>query len=267
MTQLHVIGNTFFKKTNIQSNRLPPNEKVAVNVGETLKYNPDSLRVVGEHYLVELLEQIAPWGKTGYFYSPHIQFEVTGFANRLVRKVLSDEYWDILQVAQRIRGGTDNTCVAFASEALRRMGIPVPIENVEINGETLNISLVTLPFKIWLEENISPRKIEDANKLRPGDICFSTNEPGYPGFPAHVYFFIEYYPGDTGAAYVVDNQAPKHWRNLNYRPYKKSPFAFALRLENQFEEIYAPSLLDEKSFLEASKTLREQLMLNQAFEQ
>lgn len=266
MAQLHVIGTTFFKKINAQSSRLPSNEKVAVNAGETLKYNPDSLKVVGEHYLVELLEQIASWGTTGYFYSPHVQLEVSGFANRLVRKVLSDDYWDILRIAERIRGGTDNTCVAFASEVLRRMGIPVPIENVQINSETLNISLVTLPFKIWLEQNVSPRRINDADKLRPGDICFSTDEPGFPGFPAHVYFFIEYSPGDIGAAHVVDNQGPKHPRNLdNGRPYK-SPFAFALRVENQFEEIYDPRELVEKSFLEASETLREQLMLNQAFE-
>ena len=124
--------------------------------------------------------------------------------------------------------------------------------------------MVTLPFKIWLEQNVSPRRINDANKLRPGDICFSTDEPGFPGFPAHVYFFIEYYPGNTRAAYVVDNQGPKHQRNLGNG--LKSPFAFALRLENQFEEIYDPRELVEKSFLEASETLREQLMLNQAFE-
>ncbi|MEG4586746.1 hypothetical protein QUA54_16195 [Microcoleus sp. MOSTC5] len=267
MSQLHVIGTTFFKKTTVQSSRLPANEKVAVNAGETLKYNPDSLKVVGEHYLVELLEQIAPWGTTGYFYSPHIQLEVSGFANRLVRKVLSNnEYWDILRTAEQIRNGTDNTCVAFSSETLRRMGIPVPIEDVEIDGEILNISLVTKPYKIWLEQKVKPRRINDATKLRPGDICFSKDDPDFPGFPAHVYFFIEYSPGDTGAAYVVDNQQPKHLRNLDNGSPGKTPFAFALRLENQFEEVYAARELVEKSFLEASETLRQQLMLNQAFE-
>ena len=89
----------------------------------------------------------------------------------------------------------------------------------------------------------------------------------YP-FPAHVYFFVEYFPRRAGAAYVVDNQEPKHERNLDAGYPYKSPFAFALRLEKQFEATYdlRVSFLDE-SFLEASETLRKQLMLNQVFEQ
>ena len=266
MAQLHITGTTFFKKETSQSNRLSASQKVLLNSGEVLKYNPKSLQVTEEHYKVELLEQIAPWGNTGYIYSAHVQLEVSGFANRLARRVLTDEYWDILKVAQQIRGGTDNTCVAFSSETLRRMGIAVPIQDIKVDDELLNISLVTKPYLMWLEKNLNPLRISDPTKLMPGDICFSKDERKYPGFPAHVYFFIEYYPADAGAAYVVDNQQPKHVRNLDNGAPGKTPFAFALRLENQFTEFIGEDSLVSKSFLESSELLRKRLTHNTAFD-
>jgi hypothetical protein len=227
--ELKTIEETFFKKSTAQSLLLSSTEKLAIPKGKVFKYDRTSLKRVGEHYAVDLLDSaIAPWGKSGFFYSKHIQIGAKNNASGLVDLLLSDEYGDIQKEAFRIRGGTDNTCVAFASEVLRRLGIAVPIEDTP-DG---NISLTTKPFRTWLEENTQYVQIDNRNALIPGDICFAEDEPGFPTFPAHVYYFIDYDPDDRDAAYVVDNQDSYHIRNLDDGRPGKTPFQFALRLQN-----------------------------------
>jgi hypothetical protein len=234
MGQIYITGATFFKRTLGQSSALPPEDKVFFNQGETLQYLDASLRNAGEHYQFETVDQIAPWGRIGFLYANHIQLEVSGFANRLVRLVRStSSYQDIHREAERIRGGQDNTCVAFQSEALRRLGISVPIKGTA-DG---NVSLVTRPYSRWLSDNLGPLKVTEYSRLRPGDLCFSADEKGYPGYPAHTYIFTSYF--DSSHAYVVDNQGNNYIRNLiDYAP--KTPFAYALRIGDKYT--LSPSL-------------------------
>ena len=55
-------------------------------------------------------------------------------------------------------GTTTNGCVAFASTALRELGIEVPLEG-RLNGE--RISLLTLPFSIYLQESLHWKKSKE----------------------------------------------------------------------------------------------------------
>lgn len=229
-----IIENTFFKESTAQSLLLNNSQKVSVSKGTSLEYQASSLKRFGEHYQLELINSIAPWGSTGFLYREHVDFQHkdihSNFTEKLVKLLLSDQYDSILQEAIDLRGNEDNTCVAFASTALRKLGVQVP--KYELGDDECCISLVTLPFKKWLEGNISCSRIDNPESLLHGDVCFSKDEPGYPGYPAHVYFFIRYYPGDKGAAYIVDNQRPygEHVRNLDAgRPFN-TPFSYALRL-------------------------------------
>ncbi len=254
MGTVYILGGTFFKRTVAQSSILPPEDKVYMAQGETLQYVDGSLRNSGEHYQVETLDQIAPWGCTGFFYSAHIKLEVDEFASKLVRYCRSgDNYYSILQEARRIRGALDNTCVAFQSEALRRLGISVPIKDSS-NGE--NISLVTKPYSKWLIDNLNPTLISSYEHLRPGDLCFSADEPGWPGYPAHTFIFESYY--DSSNACVIDNYPTQYIRNLDDNGYK-TPFAYALRIGDE----YMPRLLrlaandlPSLEYFEASAALR-----------
>jgi hypothetical protein len=261
MSKLTIVKSTFFKKNTAQSSQLTTNEKVLVNVGETFEYKPESLSVVGEHYRVELLQDMGSFGRVGYFYRPTVHLEESEFSNRLVRFLLSSEYWDVLRKAEILRDGVDNTCVAFASTALRRLGIDVPTDPLET-------SLVTTPFKNWLEDNVKLSSINNANSLKPGDICFSKDDPDWPGYPAHVYFFIEYNPEDTGAAYVVDNQGKNHVRNLDSGSPYRTPFAFAFRLTGfdlQVESVGMLEAIQKNTFMDVSSYLRKKLQSNEAF--
>lgn len=224
MGTIYITGNTFFKRTPSQSSTLSIENKIFLNSGSTIHYTDGSLKNTGEHYQVETVDQVAPWGRIGFLYVSHVQLEIDGFTSKLVRLVRpADSYRSILSKAERLRGGEDNTCVAFQSEALRMAGIPVPIKDTA-DG---NISLVTKPYARWLIENLAPERITDLSKLQPGDLCFSLDERGFPGFPAHTYIFSTYF--SNSHAYVIDNQGNNYVRNLiNYAP--KTPFAYALRI-------------------------------------
>jgi hypothetical protein len=94
MAKLTVKISTFFKKSTQQARELPPNEKVLVDVGDTLHYNPNTLKSEGVHYRVDLEEQIAPWGQTGYFYKPAVQLEMNDSQKivALAEEHLGEEY-------------------------------------------------------------------------------------------------------------------------------------------------------------------------------
>ena len=220
MTILHVDRDTVFKLRAVQSTELPTNEKVSVPQGTLLEL--ESCQLNGEHYLVVLKEAIAPVGKVGFFYFRHVHIEgaVLGdSARNLVNLVLSDRWGELKREAVSIVGSSENTCVAFASAALRAIGIQVP-----------NSMTVTKPFKEYLESDVNCVSVNNANDLMPGDLCFTEDHASFPTYPAHVYIFIEWRDLDSTAdAMVVDNQGEIHLRNVTRRG-PRTPFRFALRL-------------------------------------
>jgi hypothetical protein len=225
---LKIIHDTFFKQDPVQSTLLKENAKIVLESDQAL--NCLSLHSEEEHYRVELEEAIAPWGVEGFLYEGHVEIISSLASNRLVSMLLSEQYDLLLNEAKTLVGGETNTCTAFASSVLREFGIQVPIKDIQLNEEVINISLITRAFSDWLMENVNCERILDYKSLQSGDICFTRDNKKFPGFPAHVYFFLGYYLDDTGAAYIVDNQGQNHPRNLDEDRPHKTPFGYALRL-------------------------------------
>lgn len=96
-------------------------------------------------------------------------------------------------------GDTSNNCVFFTSEALRRVGVDLPLGTC--NTYDLENKLEARGFV----------KSYDLSQLKPGDIVFTN---GY----THVYIFMGW--ASNGYAYVCDNQADRfdnkvlHLRNV-----------------------------------------------------
>lgn len=141
----------------------------------------------------------------------------------------SDEanYRNVYRSVMSWFGSTSNGCVAFASTALRMMGVNVP-QNGVWNGERL--SLLTKPFSQYLENKLGWDRITDPKDLEPGDLVFTVDEPKAPGYPAHV-FMHSGYADDAGTiSLAVDNQGFTHTRALAGDIKKDySAFAYALR--------------------------------------
>lgn len=123
-------------------------------------------------------------------------------------------------------GSQRNSCVYFASEALRRVGFDVPI-TISYTGnirtqEKADISLLHfLQCKGWkISKKIS--------LLLPGDICFTAAD--LKGHPTHVYIFMGWVKKDSiDYGYVCDNQSYDYETTLHIRniliPLKgKEPF-------------------------------------------
>lgn len=119
-------------------------------------------------------------------------------------------------------GTTSNGCAAFMSTALRDIGIQVP-HGVGRAGD--DISLVTLDLADWMLDQ-GWTKVTDTAALVPGDVCFSQDDPAYPGYPAHVYMLATKI--EAGFAQVVDNQGFMYSRNITSSG-PKTPFHYALR--------------------------------------
>lgn len=127
------------------------------------------------------------------------------------------------------KGSSENTCVYFLSEVLRRNNLKVP---VEISNTQQIISLLK-------EKGF--KKYSNYEKLMPGDICFTTNDNGNKnGFPTHTYIFMKWVnKGNYDYAYICDNQAKDykgkvyHIRNINVvtksNGFDKDAFAFFMR--------------------------------------
>ena len=120
---------------------------------------------------------------------------------------------------------TQNGCVAFASTALRQVGVEIPQTDVYKHG--YNVSRITGAFASYLAEDLGWERIEDPAELRAGDIVFTTETS--PGYPSHVMMFDGWVKkGVTGS--FVDNQgfhvsraiAPKAGSDVD-------GFGFALR--------------------------------------
>jgi len=109
----------------------------------------------------------------------------------------------VLSRAVALHGGDySNNCVYFSSEAMRRIGIPVPTW-------TCN----TKQYLSYLSSH-GWNKSYDIRKLTPGSICFTTNTGA--GFPTHTFAFMGWVnSGNYTLAYVADNQGNAvHVRNM-----------------------------------------------------
>ena len=120
-----------------------------------------------------------------------------------------------------------NGCVAYASTALRHVGVDID-EKGKLDGD--GISRLTRGFSRHLEENLGWERVTDATTLRPGDLVFTTDVSCCPGYPAHVVVFHGWVDRRRAIARVSDNTGHKKSRPLF--PASGSgidPFAYALR--------------------------------------
>lgn len=124
-------------------------------------------------------------------------------------------------------GTTRNGCVAFASTALRAIGVDVP-QDARIDGE--GISRITRAFVVYLVETLGWTRIDRVQALAPGDLVFTTDAPCCPGYPAHVFVFTGWRDRARRVAWATDNQGFRRARRLLSRPGDETDgFAFALR--------------------------------------
>jgi len=109
----------------------------------------------------------------------------------------------VLNRAVVLHGGDQtNNCVYFSSEAMRRIGVTVPVA-------TCN----TKQYLSYLRAN-GWRSSSNIKELTPGTLCFTTN--GWDGAPTHAFAFMGWVtPGNYTSAYVADNQGTAvHVRNM-----------------------------------------------------
>ena len=123
-------------------------------------------------------------------------------------------------------GESANTCVYFVSEVLRENDYKVPKDMANISN-----------FLDFLEKR-NWKKNFDYKQLKPGNICFSTDESGNKyGIPTHTYIFMGWVnDGSYDYAYICDNQAKDyqnkiyHIRNINCKDtvngFEKDAFSF-----------------------------------------
>ena len=123
-------------------------------------------------------------------------------------------------------GKSENTCVYFISEVLRKNNYNVP-KNMA-NTESL----------ISFLEQHGWKKKTDYKKLKPGNICFTTDGCGNKkSVPTHTYVFMAWVKeGSYDYAYICDNQAKDyenkiyHIRNIKNvdkaNGYSKDAFSF-----------------------------------------
>ncbi|HEY8890470.1 MAG TPA: hypothetical protein VIM70_09465 [Clostridium sp.] len=99
-------------------------------------------------------------------------------------------------------GDPANNCVYFSSEALRRIGVSVPLATCN-TGQYLSY----FRAHAWITSSA-------IKELIPGNICFTTN--GWNGYPTHTFVFMGWVTdGDYTWAYVADNQGTSvHVRNM-----------------------------------------------------
>jgi hypothetical protein len=124
-------------------------------------------------------------------------------------------------------GTRQNGCVAFASTALRHVGVAIPIDG-KIDG--LGVSRITRSFSRFLVEELGWLRVEALDELRPGDLLFSTDAPCCPGYPNHVAMFDGWADARRAVAQVIDNQGFHVARPLIHSDGSDvDGFAYALR--------------------------------------
>jgi len=127
------------------------------------------------------------------------------------------------------QGSSENTCVYFIAEVLRRNNFNVPKETA--NTDQFLSLLRGKGFK----------KQMNYKDLMPGDICFTTDASGNKdGIPTHTYIFMKWLKeGNYDYAYICDNQAKDyngkiyHLRNIKViarvNGFDKDAFAFFMK--------------------------------------
>ena len=100
-------------------------------------------------------------------------------------------------------GTAQNGCVAFASTALRLVGVAIPLHEKK---DGFSVSRITRAFSRYLAEDLHWTRLDTPADLRPGDIVFTTDAPCCPGYPAHVMMFDGWVRRDHSMARFVDNQ-------------------------------------------------------------
>jgi uncharacterized lipoprotein YddW (UPF0748 family) len=73
MKVLYITQNTVFKSSTLNSTQLPSTQKVSVSQGQSLPIHSATRR--GNHYLVQLQQNLPPVGSVGYFYAEHVRVE------------------------------------------------------------------------------------------------------------------------------------------------------------------------------------------------
>lgn len=120
-----------------------------------------------------------------------------------------------------------NGCVAWASTALRHVGVEIPVDGKK-DGQ--GVSRITRAFSRYLAEDLGWTRLDDASALRPGDVVFTTDAPCCPGYPAHVMIFDGWTRRDHSAARFIDNQGFDVERPMVAQPGSDyDGFGYALR--------------------------------------
>jgi len=128
-------------------------------------------------------------------------------------------------------GNSENACVYFLSEVLRKNNLVVPKE-VCNTGQLIS----------YLEKS-GWEKDANYKELSVGDICFTTDANGdKKGTPSHTYIFMGWVKEDNYEyAYICDNQA-KNYKNKVYHirnikgidkvnGYTKEAFSFFMKIQ------------------------------------
>lgn len=119
-----------------------------------------------------------------------------------------------------------NGCVAFASTALRHVGVAIPVDGKK-DGH--GVSRITRAFARYLAEDLGWTRIDEPSSLRPGDVVFTTDAPCCPGYPAHVMMF-DGWLREAKVARFIDNQGFRVSRALTQAPGSDvDGFGYALR--------------------------------------
>lgn len=118
-----------------------------------------------------------------------------------------------------------NGCVAYASTALRHVGVDIG-ERAVLDGD--GVSRLTRGFVRTLEDELGWQRLTEDGALRPGDLLFTTDAPCCPGYPAHVFVFLGWKDTRHRIARIADNTGFRKARSLDAGG-GRDGFAFALR--------------------------------------
>jgi hypothetical protein len=116
-------------------------------------------------------------------------------------------------------GDEHNSCVYFASEALRRVGCRIP-KRICYTGQLWGKDKKRTSLINQLR-NLRWQESKDLSLLLPGDICFTKPDPY--GHPTHVYVFMGWVKNDDyNYAYVCDNQSYDYGLTFHIRNIKNA---------------------------------------------
>lgn len=122
---------------------------------------------------------------------------------------------------------TQNGCVAFASTALRHVGIEIPFD---VRKDGFSVSRITRAFSRYLSEDLKWERIDAPGALRPGDIVFTVDASCCPGYPAHVMIFDGWLRRDRSVGRFIDNQGFGVARAMTGTPSRHvDGFGYAMR--------------------------------------